>query len=279
MEKMQTKVRRLGIAMCAIGILALFVSLGGRDDGRFHLYFFDVGQGDSVFIQTPEEYEILVDGGPKNRVMTELSSAMGFSDRYIDLVVLTHPHADHAGGLAEVLKKYEIGAVMLTGLVYENSYYDEILKVIQEKKIPVIFADERQDFDFGTVKIDTIYPINSMVNQNIENTNNSSIVMSVKYKETTILLTGDIEKEVEQKLMDSYVNLQADILKVGHHGSKTSSTIDFLAKVKPEIAVIQCGIDNMFGHPHAQTLENLKNAGVKQVYRNDLDGTVELILP
>lgn len=276
MQSMRPRLRRLAVIVLLISVFALCVAWNELPDHKFHIYFFDVGQGDSVFIKTPENYEILIDGGPKNDVLTGLSNAMPFLDRSLDLVVVTHPHADHIAGLVEVLKKYEVGKVMLTGVVYENGFYDEFLRIIEAKKIPVIFADQHKDFTFGTTFIDTLYPFEKVLGASIENVNNSSIVMRVTYKDKTILLTGDAEKEVEYLLTESGVNLSAKILKVGHHGSKTSSQMDFLARVRPEIAVIQCGFDNTFGHPNQETLDNLERAGVQQILRNDLDGMIEL---
>ncbi len=275
MEKLRVKISRVALTVLVIGFLALVISVKQQDDGRFHLYFFDVGQGDSAFIKTPDDYEILIDGGPNNNVMTELSKAMGFLDRSIDLVILTHPHADHVAGLTEVLKKYEIGAVMITGVIYENGYYNEFLKVIKEKDIPVIFADESKDFSIGSTYLDTIYPFKKMVEESVSDVNNSSIVVKIKYKEVSMLFTGDAGEEIEQMITQRGVDLRAKILKVGHHGSKYSSTPEFLSKVQPEIAIIQVGVDNQYGHPNEQTIENLKKAGIKQLYRNDLDGTIE----
>ena len=275
MEKLRVKISRVALTVLVIGFLALVISVKQQDDGRFHLYFFDVGQGDSAFIKTPDDYEILIDGGPNNDVMTELSKAMGFLDRSIDLVILTHPHADHVAGLTEVLKKYEIGAVMITGVIYENGYYNEFLKVIKEKDIPVIFADESKDFSIGSTYLDTIYPFKKMVEESVSDVNNSSIVVKIKYKEVSMLFTGDAGEEIEQMITQRGVDLRAKILKVGHHGSKYSSTPEFLSKVQPEIAIIQVGVDNQYGHPNEQTIENLKKAGIKQLYRNDLDGTIE----
>lgn len=276
METTRSKVKRLAWVMCLIGVFALIIALKRTDDRRFHIYFFDVGQGDSVFIETPENHQILIDGGPGNTVMKELAGAMGFLDRKLDVVILTHPHADHVEGLVEVVKEYEVGTVMFTGVVYENSYYNEFLQVIKNKQIPVIFANESSDFVFDSVVFDVIYPFDRLIGEKIDNANNASIVLKVTYDENSVLLTGDAEKEIENLLVDKGGGLEADILKVGHHGSKTSSTPDFLARVKPAIAVIQCGINNMFGHPHPQTLENLNMAGVSQIYRNDRDGTIEL---
>jgi len=244
-------------------------------DSQFHIYFFNIGQGDSIFIKTPQNNQILIDGGPQNTVIQELGKVMPFFDRSIDFIVLTHPHDDHVAGLVEVLKRYEVGAILITGVEFKNPYYDEFLKEIYAQKIPLYIARADEDFRFGSVYLDILYPFSSIEGTHFSNLNNSSIVAKLIYKTHKILLTGDLEKEGEYKLLDAGVDLSADVLKVGHHGSKTSSTERFLRKVKAKIAVIQCGENNKFGHPHAISIRNLYRSGIEKIFRNDIDGQVE----
>jgi competence protein ComEC len=257
--------------------IAFFTCWSKLPDDKFHIYFFDVGQGDCIFIKTPLNHKILIDGGPFNSVLDNLGEVLPFFDSKIDLIILTHPHSDHIDGLFEVLKKYQVAHVLFTGVLSDEEVYLEFLKHIINFNIPVTFADYQNDFLFGDVLFDVVYPISPFFEQSFENLNNSSIVLKILYRDHSILLMGDCEIECEQELIDFNLILDSDILKVGHHGSKTASSLDFLYKVSAEIAVIQSSSDNKWGHPHFEVLENLKTSGVKQIYRNDLNGTVEFI--
>lgn len=258
------------------GYVALVVLVWQLPDDKFHMYFLNIGQGDSTLIKTPENHQILIDGGPKNYVLQQLDQVMPFFDKTIDLVVITHPHADHIDGLVEVLKRYEVNAVLMTGVDYKSPSYDEFLKIVAVKKIQTYIAKNDEDFGFASVTFDVIYPDKALLGKKFINLNNSSIVMKVLYAGTTILMTGDMAFEEEDALIKTGLNLKADILKVGHHGSKTSTSQEFLNLVKPEIAIIQSGKGNNFGHPNKESLDRLKTSGVRQIYRNDIDGRIEI---
>jgi len=244
-------------------------------DNLFHIYFLNVDQGDSIFIKTPDNHQILIDGGPKTLVIEELTKVMPFFDKSIDLAVLTHPHADHLDGLIEVLKRYEVSAILMTGIDYKSPNYDEFLNEIDKQGVEIFIAENISDFKFGTVLLDVIYPKNQMIGMNIDNVNNSSIAIKLNYKDKKILLVGDLEKEIEEELVATNLDLSAQILKAGHHGSKTASTPGFLKRVAPEIVVIQLGKNNSYGHPHEEALENIKQSGVKSILRTDIEGQIE----
>lgn len=246
-------------------------------DNRFHVYFLDVDQGDSVFLKTPGNHQILVDGGPRNFVIEELGDVMPFFDKSIDLMILTHPHEDHIAGLVEVLKRFDVQSVLITGVLYENYSYKELLKEIKNQDIPIYFASSDDDFVFGEVYVNILFPFDVVVGQSFENVNNSSIAMKVNYQKLSILLTGDLEIESESKLVEANLDLKADIFKAGHHGSRTSSSWNFLKKILPKTVVIQCGKENDYNHPHPETLRNYHRIGVENIYRNDLDGRVEFV--
>ncbi len=268
--------RNYGLCLL-LGYGAMAMLLWQLPDNKLHMYFLDIGQGDSTLIKTPNNHQILIDGGPKNYVLQELDKVMPFFDKTIDLVVITHPHADHIDGLVEVLKRYEVDAVLISGVDYESPSYDEFLKVVAEKNIQIYIAKKSEDFSFGNVFLDVIYPDKSIFGKKFQDLNNSSIVIKILYGGKKILMTGDMAFEEENLLIKTGLNLNADILKVGHHGSKTSSSREFLNLVKPEIAIIQSENGNSFGHPSKEALNRLKAAGVQQIYRNDIDGLIEII--
>ena len=200
---------------------------------------------------------------------------MPFWDRSLDLVILTHPHADHVNGLVEVLTRYKVEEILYTGVNYNNQAYYELKEIIQEKNIKVTFAIAGQDYEFdNNIKLEILYPFKSLQDVEVKEVNNSSIVTLLDYNETEFLLTGDLEKEGELELIKKYQDLSTEVLKAGHHGSKSSSSLELLRAVSPEYVVIQSGKDNSFNHPHEITLNRLQNLEI-DVLRNDSLGNIE----
>lgn len=259
----------IGAMSCVIFVLDL-------PDGRFHAYFLDVGQGDSLLIQTPENKHILIDGGPRDNVSKEIGDTMFFFDRTIDLMVLTHPHADHVSGLISVLKNYDVKRVMATFVVYKSDVYANFLRAVKDEGAEIFVADSESDFDFGDVFVDTLYPFSKINGQTFKDANDSSIVMRIIYKDKSIFVGGDIGKSIEKKIVAKYKNLASDVLKVSHHGSKNSSSDVFLKAVSPKIAIISCGKNNSYDFPTDIVLDILKKYDVK-IYRTDLDSKVEIV--
>jgi competence protein ComEC len=244
--------------------------------GVLTVKFLAIGQGDATLIETPRGKRILVDGGPGSTVLERL----GEEDYWlssIDLVVLTHPHADHMDGLIDVFKRFEVGAVMMTGSYYESARYDEFLRLIEEKDIVTVYpiADFDYEIEQGVV-LDILFPFESIAGLEWENINNASLVAKLVYGETKMLLTGDAEEETEHEELLSRADFSADLLKAGHHGSRTSTTLPYLRAVNPEFAVMMNGVDNQFGHPHEETLAKFENAGVEFWNTKD-SGTVEFV--
>jgi competence protein ComEC len=270
------KILKVLFGITILGYGAFCVLFWQLPDDKFHIMFLDVGQGDSIFIKTPQNHQILIDGGPDNAVIEELGGVMPFFNKSIDLVVLTHPHADHINGLVEVLERFKVENVLLTGVADDEEAYIEFLSIIDEKNVRVFIAEEGTDFLFNDVLVDVLYPFESIAGMSFDNLNNSSVVVRVVYEENEILLTGDLEMEGEEQLVEEGVELEADILKAGHHGSKTASGLEFLGEVGAEVVVISCGLDNKFGHPHEEVMENFALSGVEEVRRTDLEGTVEI---
>ncbi|MBU4375766.1 MBL fold metallo-hydrolase [Patescibacteria group bacterium] len=245
--------------------------------GDLEIDFFDVGQGDAIFIKTPMGQNILIDGGPDDKIIDRLSENLAWWDKQIDLMVLTHPHSDHVAGLVDVINRYKVKKILYTGVIHDSPDYLTWLELIRDRGIPLVIIDRPQTVKLGEdCYLDISHPLESMLGKEVPNLNNSSIVVKLIYKETKFLFTGDIESEVEQKLLEYKVDLSADVLKTAHHGSDTSGTLEFLTAVNPRIAIIQVGAENDFGHPSLRVVKRLERMGVK-IFRNDLDGTVKLI--
>ena len=239
--------------------------------------FFDVGQGDSIFIETPQKYQILIDGGPSSRVIEKLSKVMPFYDRSLDLVIMTHPDPDHLLGLIDVFKRYKVGLVGFTGVKSSNPEFIEWESQILTKKIPVVVLRKNERLFLGkNVYIDILAPLENFEGREVKDFNSSSIVARMVFKNKSFLFTGDAPKTIEASLVDSGVNLDSDVLKVGHHGSKTSTTDEFLRAVTPEISVIQVGKNNRYGHPTPEVLERLNKYGIK-ILRTDESGDIKII--
>lgn len=239
------------------------------------VYYLNVGQGDSVLIRTPDNQDILIDGGPDKAVLSELGKYLPFWDRDIELMLLTHPHEDHIAGLIPVLNQYQVNKILYNDVAYENNNFAEFEKIIQDKKI------DTASFVYGDkinlapdIYLESVYPFGNSDLNAIENINNTSLVSRLVYKENEFIFTGDAEQETEQIILDNQINIQADVLKVGHHGSKTASIEAFLDAVKPSQAVISCGVGNKFKHPHFITLYKFQQRDYT-IWRTDEDGTVK----
>ena len=260
-----------------MGVL-LGVHLWRLPHGDLVVDFLDIGQGDAILITTPDQHRILIDGGPEQFVLEELGEVLPFLHKKIDFMILSHPHADHMMGLVQVLQRYEVMTVLFTGVDYGSPIYDEFLKEIRLQEIPLYVARSDQDWGFGEVEFDVLFPFESMLGKKLDNVNNGSAVIMVQYRGHEILLTGDAEHEVEEELIKVYEGeLRAEIMKAGHHGSRTASSGAFLEEVQPNIVVIQVGKDNQFEHPHPEIMGDLTRMGIT-IYRNDLDGRVRLRL-
>lgn len=244
------------------------------------VYFFNVGQGDSELIQKGD-FQILIDGGPDDKVLAEIGKVMPLTDREIDIIILTHPHADHLTGINLVLDRYSVGTIYGSGVLGTTNGYLEFLNKIKDKnisfKIPALYD---KIIPFADAELDFLWPGDKYKSQTLANLNNSSEVTKFCYFKNCALFTGDIETD-EQATMFDYYNqknqiqvFQADILKIAHHGSRNGTNEQTLKNVMPKYAVIEVGADNKYGHPHASTLDLLKKFNIT-TYRTDQDGTIK----
>jgi len=268
------------VVTAALAVMAILVWLAALQlpDGRLHVAFLDVGQGDAILITTPEGRQVLVDGGPNpTRLLQELGSFMPFWDRSLDLVILTHPDEDHMAGLIPLFDRYRVERV-LTGaptLVAEEA--QPWREAVEAAGISIVVAQRGMEIKPGRgVRLEVLHPGAELLSGTPSDDNNNSIVLRLVYGQTSALLTGDLEVEGERTLMALGISLAAQVLKVSHHGSGRATTSDFLRAVAPQLAVIQVGANNRFGHPAPEVLKRLAAANA-QTLRTDLQGTIELI--
>jgi competence protein ComEC len=264
----------LGLLTITI-VVWIFVFQESAPNKFLEINFLDVGQGDAIFVETLNKKQLLIDGGPDFSVLEKLGRMMPFYDRYIDVILLTHPEQDHMNGLIEILKRYQVGVVVFNGTIRDTAQYWEFISLIENKAIPIKIAYQGEKIDFDNdISLNILYPFENLENQKLSDSNNASVVSKLIYKNFELLLTGDIEKSVENKLIKANIDLTADILKIAHHGSKTSTSEAFLKAVNAIMAVIEVGADNKYGHPHQEVLDRLKNLIVLQTSR---EGNIQIL--
>lgn len=239
--------------------------------------FFDIGQGDAVFIEIPNGIQVLIDGGPDDKVVSKLGEVMPFWDKSIDLVILTHPEKDHITGLLAVLKRYKIDYAVWPNTAKESAEYKEWLELVAEQKAKVVHPYSGMRITLGSrAYLDILAPFIDKSGKIIGSRNNVGIVGKLVYSKKSFLFTADVERQVENRLVYQFLpGLDADVLKVGHHGSRTSSTDEFIRAVSPDVAVISVGKDNRYGHPHKEVVDRLKKYGTK-IFRTDINGDIIL---
>jgi len=233
-----------------------------------------VGQGDSIFIQTPDKKQILIDGGPTDAVLAKLGQAMGFFDRTIDLVILTHPDSDHLNGLIEVLQKYQVAQILASPIKAASAGFSQWQQIVSEKKLTLINAQAGQEVKISPgITFAVVHPFGA--GQSSKDTNQFSLVGRLCYCQVCFLLPGDLPEAQEKVLESTDFNLASQVLKVAHHGSKTATGEAWLESIKPQLAIISVGQDNKFGHPSPETLERLQQDVIK-ILRTDKDGDIKI---
>lgn len=238
------------------------------------VHFIDVGQGDSILIQTSTGATVLVDAGDTKAgrdVVVPYLRKLGI--RHLDMVVMTHPHFDHIGGLIPVIETYSVGQVLADGQIHTTRTYEDLLRLILEKEIPFRLA--RAGGELTISGLDEVLILNP-TEPLLKGLNNNSVVLWIRYGQVALLFTGDIEAEAETRILAEGKLPKAEVLKVAHHGSSTSTTPAFLRAVSPKEAIISLGAGNTYSHPHAETLQSLDKAKIR-VRRTDLEGTILVI--
>jgi len=231
---------------------------------NLEIYFFDVGQADSIFINN-NDYTMLIDAGNNSDGdnIVEFLKENNIDD--IDIVVGTHPHEDHIGGLDDVIKNFDIGEIYMPDVISTSNTFSDVLNIIDDKEYNINIPIIDEVFNLNDMKFKVIHAGNDE-----GSLNDSSIVLRMDFGATSYLFTGDIEESTEKKILDK--DIDVDVLKVAHHGSDYSNSEEFLSKVNPKYAIISVGYNNKYNHPSSKVLSRLNN-----IYRTDLDGTIKLV--
>lgn len=262
----------LPLALLAIFNVFVWYEILSKTPARTaQIYFIDVGQGDAELAILPNNIKVLIDGGPNNRIIKELDSVLSPTDRYLDLVILSHPQLDHYGGLIDVFKRYSVGAFISDGKKSDVPNFHDLEKVIADSKTKMVVIGEGDAIKYGEDKFDILSPSPALLHST--NPNDWVLVLKFQSQGARALFTGDIRTEIEDAILKNH-DIGTDILKVSHHGSKFSSSPEFLNAAKPMVSVIEVG-KNSYGHPTPQTLGRLAQIG-SQIFRTDKDGTIKL---
>ncbi len=260
-----------------IGLILLGATLFSLPDGKLHLVFCDVGQGDAIYLRTAHGEDILVDGGPNDKVLACLGEHMPFYDRTIELVFLSHPQADYLTGLISVLERYSVKYFVSSGIGSETEGYQQLEKLLKSKKVV-----RKKEFTGGKVKIDNLVLTSLWPNEQVlgattmtSDSNDISLILKLTYGQFSALLTGDAPLRSASYGGAGQEQRKIEVLKVPHHGSRTGLDADSLEKIRPRLAVISVG-KNSYGHPAKETLEVLRDYDTK-ILRTDNDGEIEII--
>lgn len=263
-----------GILLALLFIIMYFYSMQEIPTGKVNqagsmeVHFIDVGQGDAILIEA-DHSAMLIDAGDTNKrsVITDYLDSQNITK--LDYVIATHPHSDHIGGLDAVLKNYEVKKIILPDVVHTTKTYENVLDTIEKRNLSVTKAQVGSLYYLGSASFTILAP-NS---DHYEDVNNYSIVIRLCYGDSVFLFTGDAEALSEKEMLDSGMDLSADVIKLGHHGSAYSSSEKFLEAVDPSYAVVSVASDNDYGHPHSRTLRTIDSMNSK-LYRTDQQGTI-----
>jgi competence protein ComEC len=252
-----------------VGLLFIFPLVESTIQKKVQVSFLDVGQGDSILIQTPSGHIMLIDGGPDNHVLEKLAEKLSYFDKHIDVLVATHADADHITGLIPVLKKYTVGHVVISPLAGHTGIFSELEKSINKEQVTTSIAKKGDEIIFGDgVVAHILYP-GANFHGNEKDTNDASVSLVLTYGDESVLLTGDLPSTHEGDLLQDVLPHNITIYKAGHHGSKYSSGDKLLSYIHPEYAVISAGKDNRYGHPNPETLGRLR------IYAQEILSTID----
>lgn len=258
-------VLRIAFPQSDSGIVSENVQTNGASGLEVH--FIDVGQGDATLIKA-DGHAMLIDAGENDKGTAVQLYLKKQGVEQLDYLVLTHTDSDHIGGADVIISKFDIGQIFMSDFKKDNKTYRELMESMQYKHMTYTTPEVGAEFALGNATFTIIAP-----NGDYDDPNNSSIALILDYGENSFLFSGDCEEEAEQDILDNGMNLDVDVYQVGHHGSRSSSSEDFLDAMSPEYAVISCAEKNSYGHPHARTLNNLRARKIK-VFRTDEQGSI-----
>jgi len=272
MGKFKQNFKYYFIAMLVVICFFVWYMVLAETRNGIKVAFLDVGQGDAIFIEALNGNQVLIDGGQNKKVLSELSKIMPFYDHSIDLVIESHPDGDHIGGLVDILSRYNISAVIESGVNSDSPIYESLENIRGEKEIPKYLARRGMRIDLGDGAVmEILFPDRDALGWD---TNDASIIAKLIYKKNSFLFTGDSPQKMEEYLVSlSPEDIDVDVLKLGHHGSRTSSAESFLGYTSPQYAVISVGMDNSYGHPHKETLDKLNKFDILAL-RTDEKGII-----
>ncbi len=266
------------VSLVILDIFVWFQVLAAGPNKNAEIYALNVGQGDSELMILPppagsgRAVKILIDGGPDDKVLDNLDSIFGATDRYIDLVILSHPETDHFTGLIDVFKRYKVGAFISNGRAGKAKSFNDLTKAVNEGGALSAVLAEGDKIKYADNKLDILSPSENLIQS--KETNDTALVLKLTAPDVKALFTGDINSKIEDELARKY-DLDVDVLKVAHHGSKFSASQKFMEATTPKIALIEVGKNN-YGHPTPQALNALASVGA-QIFRTDNDGMIKLI--
>jgi competence protein ComEC len=274
---------KIKILICIISSIILIYSyqeyrrLVNPED---QISFLNIGQGDASLIQSKRGDRIVIDCGPNSKVIDQLEAKLGYWAHRIDMIIITHGDKDHFGGCRDIIDRFTVGKVMINGVFDEkNKSYQELLQYIKQKDIPILPSIENTTITLSdSIELTLLNPQENLWGQNITNDNPESIVMLLRSQKHSVLLTGDADENTEKKIIAQYPQLDIDILKAGHHGSKSSTSEQFLDAITPRQVIISAGVNNRYNHPNPDTIKRLENRNfeIKEV-KNFMTG-IDILL-
>lgn len=272
----KNKLKVLLAPLVILVVLAIWF-ISNLPDGKLHLVFCDVGQGDAILVTTPLGSQILIDGGPDNKVLDCLGQTMPFYDRTVEQVILTHPQRDHLAGLIEVLRRFKVKQIAITGVTNQTAEFLAWEQALNLERAKIFKVTAGDSMNFGRqvdrLKGHILWPQPNFASSDL---NETSIVLKLNFGRFCALLTGDVTNQVWLILAASARLEKCFLLKIAHHGSSNATNKILLDKVSPKLAVISVGKNNRFGHPAEEVIESLRDGEIK-ILRTDLDGTIEIV--
>lgn len=257
----------IAILIGGISVNSMFSQASGSKESKMEVHFIDVGQGDAALI-TCDGHSMLIDAGDYTKGTAIQNYLQKQKIKKLDYLILTHPDADHIGGAPVIITKFDIDKVFISNYEKDNKTYQKLIQALDNKHLKYTMPKAGAQYTLGTAAVTILAP-----NGNYDNPNDASIALTIRNGKNTFLFTGDAGENAEQDILGNGIDVSADVYKAGHHGSRTSTSQKFFEAVKPSYAVISCGEDNSYGHPHAEALNTFRMNGVA-VYRTDEEGTI-----